>query len=176
MQKKEEAENPLKSKRNSNQIKKMNKFHILSVIIMASFLIFACHNKSSDKVKSQDVKSVPESQKSEVRIKAELPFEAYIKLKIPEGAKSRVPEGVWDPSAAIFDPPIHPLGTIDTLKLYNKVIPLKIKELKEGIISTNDFGEIEIFLTGISNGGAILEYRAFPSDIEKLKKSYPVSK
>jgi len=154
----------------------MNKSYILLVVIMASFIVPACHNKSGDKGKSQEIKSITDPPKPEVRVKVELPFEAYINLKIPEGAKSRVPEGVWDPSAANFDPPIHPLGTIDTLKLYGKVIPLKIKELKEGIISTNDFGEIEILLTAISNGSAILEYRAFPSDIEKLKKSYPVSK
>jgi len=107
-----------------------------------------------------------------VKVKIELPLELNARLEIPEGARMTLSDGPmeYNRGNSDFDPPVHPKGTIETLSLHGKVIPLKTRDINDGIISTKDFGEIEVILLGIRNGGGLLEFKAFPSDIEKLNK------
>ena len=144
-------------------------------MVVAACLLLAGCGKQPDKNTSASENEPPDSEpaKPAVRVKMDLALVADVSLRIPQGTVSKVPAGLWDPSAADFDPPVHPLGTVESLKLNGKDIPLASKELKDGLLTTVGFGEIEVFLKGIRGGDADLEYRAFPDEIEKLKKAYP---
>jgi hypothetical protein len=76
------------------------------------------------------------------------------------------------PVTGTFNPPVHPSGTVSGLKLYGKDIPLASNELRDGVVTTVGFGDVEVLVTGL-RGGPVYEYRASPADIAKLKKAYP---
>ena len=156
----------------------------VALTISACLLLAACGKKSGDEVKLPEDKSpVTAPADPTVRVVADLPFAAEVDISFgssrlrgrtaPQGAMSTVAAGEWDPGTGIFETPIHPLGTIKSLELYGKDIPLTSNELKDGLLSTAGFGEIEVFLKGFVHGQALLEYRALPPDIAKLKKACP---
>lgn len=108
------------------------------------------------------------------RVKIDLQLEADPRLTVPDGVFAKVAHGAWDPMVSIYDPPVHPLGTIEHLTLYGSDVPLASREIKNGMLATRDFGEVEVFLAGTGHYGLHLIFCAYPADIERLRKAYPV--
>lgn len=131
-------------------------------------------SRTGDKSTVQD--STPEGATSAtpgVRVPMDLPFETDADFMI--GGESGISAGPIDadPTASTYDPPVNPTGSVRSLKLYGKDIPLASTALNGGLLATVGFGEIEVLSKGFRGGSPILEYRAFPADIDKLKKAYP---
>ena len=167
---------PIQNTNKTAQITIMKTRLSLLAAIGTCIMMASCDKQSSEKTTNSDTRNSQNSTQPAtpaVRIKTDLSFEATVSLKTPPDAVSKVAAGRWDSSASEFDPPVHPIGSFQNLRLNGKDIPLANNDLKEGILTTIGFGEIEVLLTGTNNGRAVLEYRALPADIEKLKKAYP---
>ena len=128
--------------------------------IGACLLLGACNKQSSDKTAVQGGESaVAESAKS-ARINANLRFEADVNLNLAP-LLSGVSNGAFNPLDDVanktINPPVHARGAINSLKLDGKDVLLASKELKEGFLFTKVFGELEVFVTGIRGGQAVLE-------------------
>jgi len=146
---------------------------IITLLIFSVLGMGGCSGgKTTDTVDSPSAPSAMKRPATEpatpaVRVKVDLQIDAVVHLTVPPGTVAKLNSDL----SAKFDPPVHPLGTIDSLKLYGKAIPLASKDLKEGLLTTVGFGDFEVFMT--RDSGANLELRAFPADIEKLKNAYP---
>jgi hypothetical protein len=109
-----------------------------------------------------------QSDESVNQARVRLPFEltCEVNLSIPKGASiSLASDG-----SRKFNPPIHPIGTISNIQCNGKAIELVSPELKEGVLTTKDFGDIEVVLSEVGYQGGGLEFRATPKQIEKMKK------
>ncbi len=97
-----------------------------------------------------------------------LPFdsiEADVDLHIPPGTEGKPSgDGAWPPSI-VFDPPVHPLGEVRWLRIEKKDVPLESTELKDGMLKTKEFGDLELVMLGPSR----LELHATRAQISKIE-------
>ncbi len=105
------------------------------------------------------------------RILIDLPLE--ISSMLLNTPMQMSPDGTVVQGDRIFNPAVHPVsGTLVALRLYNIDIPLSTNEVKDGIITTADYGEIEMLLTGFRDGVPTIEFRALPEVVDKLRAAY----
>lgn len=114
-----------------------------------------------------------QAPKSPNRIKMLFDFKADVHIQIPSGTTTSLSDGPIDLTTSNFNPPVHPLGSIEWLTINGKKVTLLSTVLKNGILSTTDYGDIEVLLTGVQRGQCILEYWVHPAQIEKIKKDFP---
>jgi hypothetical protein len=128
-----------------------------AILIASTFYLSGCGNKSE----TEPLYQTP------IRIPFELMTD--VKITIPEGTHASLIDGVWDGSMR-FDPPVHPIGHVSLLQSNGKAIVLVNTEITNGVVTTRDFGDIEVWLLGAGPRGGGLEFRASPRQIKAMKQ------
>lgn len=93
----------------------------------------------------------------------------YAKIEIPEEYKDSENADISQ-SNILFKTPLHPEGRIISLELSELPIEILDTEIKNGILVTRRYGDIEILVAGLKNGKAIFELRATQKQITSMKK------
>jgi hypothetical protein len=135
------------------------------MVVLALFpcaLVTGCKHQETAKADTRGAAALS-------RITVLLPIQAQVDLTIPAGTVGKINPDL----STRFDPPIHPLGTVQSMSLYGRQIPLASHDVKDGFIDTVGYGKLELLDGGFRDGAESLELRAFPADIEKLKLDYP---
>lgn len=99
-----------------------------------------------------------------------LPFEnvsADLDIHLSGVTGRMTSDGPWGESPLSFDEPVHPLGDVRSIKIDGRNVSLKSTKINEGLLSTENFGDIEIVMYGTGNQ---IEARATRPQIEKMKK------
>jgi hypothetical protein len=147
---------------------------ILAIVVSTTGLFFGCSQKnpeSSERTAQPTETASPKTEPPASTEKVKIPydFEAAAKINIPPGATGSVSFNM-DPGTTDFKPPVHPSGSVESLSFQGVSIELAAPEIKGGILSTKDFGDVEVLLLGLRQGRAVLEFRATQTQIDKLKK------
>ncbi len=90
-------------------------------------------------------------------------------IEIPEGIKGSA-SSEMDPSITDFETPVRPEGNVFSLRICEMPIELRDTELKNGILSTKNYGDIEVYMLGLRQGESIFELRATHNQIISLEK------
>ena len=104
-------------------------------------------------------------------IKTDLAFQLDGKFNFA-GVSSVQGGSTYNPNGERFNPPVPLDGLIKSFTLNGVEILIYTNVVKEGRIRTRDFGEIEVFIKGMTSEGMIYEYHAFPDDVRKIKEAY----
>ena len=134
----------------------------LSVVIVLICIFNGCDN-------SETTISSPFGPK--VVVKEKISFDHIInaEVKIPEEFKGSATADI-DKSEIEFETPVHPEGRVNYLEISEMPVELKDTELKNGLLSTRKYGDIEVFLKGFKQDEAIFELLATQKQIINLKK------
>jgi hypothetical protein len=108
-------------------------------------------------------KNIPE------KVKITFDHIIYAEIEIPDEIKySENADG--SPVTILFKTPLHPEGKVISLVLSELPIEIVNAELKNGILVTRQYGDIEVFVVGLKNGKAIFELRATQDQITSMQK------
>ena len=129
------------------------------VIIILFLLPVSCDNRDATSEYSRKLK----------KVKISFEHKMDTEIQIPRAVKCSMP-GDTDSSTTEFDTPVHPTGKVISLEISEMPIELKNTELKNGILSTKDYGDIEVLLTGLKHGKPVFELRTSQPQIDYLKK------
>jgi len=136
------------------------------IIILTSVFYIGCDNREetpSSLSSPFGPKKIPE------KIKITYDHKIYAEIKIPEEVTGSVANNMETINTE-FETPLHPEGEVISLELGEMPVEIKNVELKDGILLTSRFGEIEVLLLGIKDGNKIFELRATQKQINNLKK------
>ncbi|MEX2215294.1 MAG: hypothetical protein WD768_14270 [Phycisphaeraceae bacterium] len=129
-------------------------------IFLWKYLVVNSDSKPLTQTQSADTNGVEDDPKKESPAtvldnseKLKLPFPSIkldLDIQIPPGTSGKFArDGVFgDPSNIQFDPPVTPLGRILSVTIGGRSVPLSSTTLKNGMLSTVDFGDIEVRLVG----------------------------
>jgi len=113
--------------------------------------------------------SSPFGPKKVEKVKITFDHKINTEIEIPEGLTGSVSTDA-DPSATDFETPVHPVGRVMSLEICEMPIELKNTELKDGILSTREYGDIEVLLVGFRRDEAVFELRSTRPQLVNLTK------
>jgi hypothetical protein len=145
----------------------------LILLIAVLVVLTGCgDSKTSEEKTSQEVKKAPPEAAKEAQ-RVNIPFDLQYRghFDVPPGVRSGICNGPWDPLSKCFYPPVHPLGTFESLSYKGQIIELDNANLQEGIIKTKEFGDFEVFMYKISRerGSIQLGFRAAQESVQRLE-------
>lgn len=100
-----------------------------------------------------------------------LPFssiEGDFDITLPPGTVGRGNQDgavVGNPLAVTFEPPVHPIGHIKSLRIDGHEVALEATELNDGMLRTRRFGDLEFLLLG----PAVFEIRATKGQVSQIQ-------
>lgn len=103
--------------------------------------------------------------------RVQLPFgsiQGNFDITLPPGTIGRGNQdgaAAGNPLAVTFEPPVHPLGHVKSLEIEGQDVALEATELKDGMLRTQRFGELEFLLLG----PAVFEIRATRGQISQIQ-------
>ena len=151
------------------------KINFLSVVTAGASLLFAgCDGQAGDDKHLPASATLTSETNPSVRVKVDLPITGSDYELDYKNARFTLADGPLNLSSGKTCDPVHIGGTIAKLSLYGKDIPLSTNRMHDGLLSTRDFGDLEVFLTGIRDGSPVLQFRAHPADLERLGQSVDV--
>jgi hypothetical protein len=80
--------------------------------------------------------------------KVNLPFEVKVDGKLEIKGTSGVAEGAWDPMAINLTSKSRPQGTLKTCTIENTQLELVDLNMRDGVLKTKQFGDIEVVVEG----------------------------
>lgn len=136
------------------------------IIILITVFNSGCDNKEEF---SSSFKSPFGPKKEPEKVKITFDHIIYADIEIPEEITGSENTDI-SPSNILFETPLHPEGKIASLEISELPIEIIDTELKNGILVTRQYGDIEVFVVGLKNGKAIFELRATQNQIASLEK------
>jgi hypothetical protein len=135
----------------------------LIVVIVLIFIFNGCDSNNEPTISS------PFGPK--VITKEIITFDHVVKAEIKKPEQAAGPAAAEMTESAIeFETPVHPEGRVVYLEISEMPVELKDTELKNGLLSTRKYGDIEVFLKGFKQDEAIFELLATQKQIINLKK------